>query len=133
MKNIIDTAIAHGDFGTLAKALTAADLVEVLKGTGPFTVFAPTDKAFAKIPKEILDVVLADKEKLTKILKYHVLAGKMLSADIAKQATVTTLEGSEVKIDTTYKIKINDALVTGADIECSNGVIHVIDEVLMPK
>jgi uncharacterized surface protein with fasciclin (FAS1) repeats len=133
MKNIIDTAIAHGDFGTLAKALTAADLVEVLEGMGPFTVFAPTDKAFAKIKKETLDAVLADKEKLLRILRYHVLAGKRLSADIAKLTTVTTLEGSDVKIDTTYKIKINDALVIGADIECSNGVIHIIDTVLMPK
>lgn len=133
MKNIIDTAIAHGDFDTLAKALTVADLVGTLEGVGPFTVFAPTDEAFAKIKKETLDAVMADKEKLARILKYHVLAGKRLSGDIAKLPAATTLEGGEVKIDTTQKTKINDALVTEADVECSNGVIHIIDTVLMSK
>jgi uncharacterized surface protein with fasciclin (FAS1) repeats len=132
MKNIIETAVAAGTFTTLATALGAADLVETLQGAGPFTVFAPTDEAFAKIPKETLDAVLADKEKLTAILTYHVVAGAVMAADVMGLTSATTLQGSDVKIDTAHGVMINNATVTQADIECTNGVIHVIDTVLMP-
>ena len=133
MKNIIETAVGNPDFSTLVTAIKAAGLVDVLSGTGPFTVFAPTNAAFAKIPKDKLDAVLADKAKLTSILKYHVVAGKVMSKDVATMTEATTLEGSKVKIDAKNGVMINDAKVTTADIECSNGVIHVIDTVLMPK
>lgn len=132
MKNIIETAVSAGNFTTLATALTAAGLVETLSGEGPFTVFAPTDDAFAKIPAETLAAVLADKEKLTAILTYHVVAGKVMAADVVKLTSATTVQGSEVMIDATNGVKVNDATVTAADVEASNGVIHVIDTVLMP-
>jgi uncharacterized surface protein with fasciclin (FAS1) repeats len=130
-KNIVETAVAAGNFKTLATALTKAGLVEVLKGKGPFTVFAPTDDAFAKIPKKDLDAVLADKEKLTKILLAHVVKDKAVMA-----ADVVNMDGKEVngfKIATKDGVKIGDAKVTKTDIKASNGVIHVIDTVLMPK
>jgi uncharacterized surface protein with fasciclin (FAS1) repeats len=132
MKNIIETAVGAGTFTTLATALGVAGLVETLQGAGPFTVFAPTDEAFAKIPKETLDAVLADKAKLTAILTYHVVAGKVMAADVMSLTHAATVQGSDVKIDTAHGVKINDATVTTADIECTNGVIHVIDTVLMP-
>ena len=132
MKNIIETAVGNPDFSTLVTAIKAAGLVETLSGNGPFTVFAPTNEAFAKISKAILDAVLADKAKLTSILTYHVVAGKVMSKDVANLTEATTVEGSKIKIDTKDGVKINDAHVTMADIECSNGVIHVIDTVLMP-
>lgn len=130
--DIVDTAVAAGNFTTLAAALTAAGLVDTLKGEGPFTVFAPTDEAFAKIPKETLDAVLADKEKLTAILTYHVVSGKVMAADVAKMTSADTVQGKPVTIDATDGVKINDAMVTTADIVTSNGIIHVIDTVLMP-
>ena len=134
MNNIVETAVATGQFTTLAKALEVAGLVESLTGAGPFTVFAPTDEAFAKIPAETLNAVLADKEKLASILKYHVVSGKVMAADVMKMASATTLEGSNVHVKAEDgKVWINDAEVTKADIECSNGVIHVIDTVLMPS
>lgn len=133
MKNIIETAVAAGTFTTLATALTKANLIDTLSGDGPFTVFAPTDAAFAKIPKETLDAVLADKDKLTKILTYHVVSGKVMASDVSKMTSAKTVEGSEVTIDTKDGVKVNDAKVVTADIECTNGVIHVIDTVLMPE
>ncbi len=133
MKNIIETAITNPDFSTLVTAIKAADLVETLSGTGPFTVFAPTNEAFAKIPAETLNAVLADKAKLTSILTYHVVAGKVMSEDVVKISKAMTVEGSEVNIDASNGVMVNDAKVTAVDIECSNGVIHVIDTVLMPE
>lgn len=132
MKNIIETAIANPDFSTLVTAIKAADLVETLSGTGPFTVFAPTNAAFAKIPEATLKAVLEDKEKLTSILTYHVVAGKVMSKDVATMTEAKTVQGANIKIDTKNGVMINDAEVITADIECSNGVIHVIDTVLMP-
>jgi uncharacterized surface protein with fasciclin (FAS1) repeats len=132
MKSIIETAIEAGSFSTLATALTAAGLIETLSGEGPFTVFAPTDEAFAKIPAETLTAVFADKDKLTAILTYHVVAGKVLAADVVKLDKATTLQGTDVTIDASNGVKINDATVVTADVEATNGVIHVIDTVLMP-
>ena len=132
MKNIIETAVSNPDFSTLVTAIKAAGLVDTLSGVGPFTVFAPTNAAFAKIPKDTLQAVLADKAKLSSILTYHVVAGKVMSKDVASLTEATTIQGSKIKIDTKHGVMINDAKVTTADIECSNGVIHVIDTVLMP-
>lgn len=133
MKNIVETAIEAGSFKTLVTAVQAAGLVDTLSGTGPFTVFAPTDEAFAKIPKETLDAVLADKAKLAAILTYHVVAGKVMASDVTGLTSAKTVQGDEVKIDTENGVMINDAKVVKADIECTNGVIHVIDSVLMPR
>jgi uncharacterized surface protein with fasciclin (FAS1) repeats len=133
MKNIIETAVAAGTCNTLVTAVTAAGLVDTLSGPGPFTVFAPNDEAFAKLPQDTLDEILADKEQLTKILTYHVVSGKKMAADISGVTKAETLQGGDVAIDTTNGVKVNDAKVVTADIECSNGVIHVIDTVLMPK
>ena len=133
MQNIVETAVAAGSFKTLVTAVQVAGLVDTLSGAGPFTVFAPTDEAFAKIPKETLDAVLADKAKLTAILTYHVVAGKVMASDVMGLTSAKTVQGGEVKIDTSNGVMVNDAKVVQADIECSNGVIHVIDSVLMPK
>ena len=133
MQNIVETAVAAGLFKTLVTAVQVAGLVDTLSGAGPFTVFAPTDEAFAKIPKETLDAVLADKAKLTAILTYHVVAGKVMASDVMGLTSAKTVQGGEVKIDTANGVMVNDAKVVKADIECSNGVIHVIDSVLMPK
>ncbi len=130
--DIIDTAVAAGSFSTLAKALTAAELIDTLKGEGPFTVFAPTDEAFAKIPEETLNAILADKDKLTKILTYHVVAGKVTAADVVKLDSAETVAGPKLTIDASDGVKVNDATVTQADVMASNGVIHVIDTVLLP-
>ena len=132
-KDIVDTAVAAGSFKTLAAALQAADLVETLKGPGPFTVFAPTDAAFAKIPKADLDALIQNKAKLAKVLTYHVVAGKVMAADVVKLKQAKTVEGQNVMIDSSSGVKINDATVTKADIVTSNGVIHVIDTVLLPQ
>ena len=132
-KDIVDTAVAAGQFKTLAAALQAAGLVDTLKGAGPFTVFAPTDEAFAKIPKADLDALLKDKAKLTKVLTYHVVPGKVMAADVVKLKEAKTVEGSMVKIDTTSGVKVDNAKVVKTDIAASNGVIHVIDTVIMPK
>jgi uncharacterized surface protein with fasciclin (FAS1) repeats len=132
-KDIVETAVAAGDFKTLATALTEAGLIETLKGKGPFTVFAPTDEAFAKIPKSDLDKLLKDKDALKKVLLYHVVSGKVTSADVVKMHSATTVQGSTVKIAVKGKtVMINSSKVVKADIETSNGVIHVIDTVLMP-
>lgn len=131
--DIVDTAVKAGSFKTLATALKAADLVDVLKGDGPFTVFAPTDEAFAKLPKGTLEALLKDKAKLKAVLTYHVVKGKVKAADVSKVKSAKTVQGQAVAVDTSHGVKINDANVTKADIECSNGVIHVIDAVLVPN
>lgn len=133
MKDIVDTAVAAGQFKTLVTAVKAADLVETLKGKGPFTVFAPTDDAFAKIPKEKLDALLKDKKALAKVLTYHVVAGKVTAADVVKLKSAKTVEGQEVKITVDGdKVMVNGASVVKTDILCGNGVIHVIDAVILP-
>jgi uncharacterized surface protein with fasciclin (FAS1) repeats len=136
MKDIVDTAVGAGTFKTLVAAVTAAGLVDTLKGAGPFTVFAPSDDAFAKLPAGTVDGLLADLPKLKSILTYHVVSGKVMAADVMKMdgKSAKTVEGSEVKISTTGGVKLNGtSTVTKTDIECSNGVIHVIDSVIMPK
>lgn len=132
-KDIVDTAVAAGSFKTLATALGAAGLVDTLKGQGPFTVFAPTDEAFAKIPKADLDALLKDKAKLTAVLTYHVVSGKVMAKDV-KAGEVKTVQGSNFTVATSYgTVTVNNAKVVKTDIEASNGVIHVIDTVIMPK
>lgn len=142
-KDIVDTAIAAGSFNTLAKALTAAGLVETLKGKGPFTVFAPTDAAFAKLPAGTLEDLLKpeNKEKLKGILTYHVVSGEVKGAAVTKRTTIKTLNGQRLEITVidvpimhhAGKVMVDNAKLTESDIMCSNGVIHVIDAVLMPK
>ena len=132
-KDIVDTAVEAGSFKTLAAALQAADLISTLKSEGPFTVFAPTDAAFAKIPKGDLDALLSDKRALTEVLTYHVVSGKVMAADVVKLTQAKTVEGSPVKIKVVDgKVMINNANVSATDIAASNGVIHVIDTVIMP-
>jgi uncharacterized surface protein with fasciclin (FAS1) repeats len=133
MKSIIDTAVSAGNFSTLVTAIKEAGLIDTLSGKGPFTVFAPTDEAFAKIPADTLSAVLADKAKLTSILTYHVVAGKVMAKDVAGMTEAKTVQGSTIAVDTTGVLKKHDAKVVSADIECTNGVIHAIDTVLMPK
>ena len=131
-KDIVDTAVAAGSFNTLAKLLTDAGLVETLKGEGPFTVFAPTDEAFAAVPADTLAALGADKALLTKVLTYHVVPGKVMAADIAA-GDVATVAGPTVKLSVVDgKVLVNDATVVTADVAASNGVIHVIDKVLLP-
>jgi uncharacterized surface protein with fasciclin (FAS1) repeats len=131
-KDIVDTAVGAGNFKTLAAALTAAGLIDTLKSKGPFTVFAPTDAAFAKIPKADLDALLADKAKLTAVLTYHVVAGNVMAKDV-KAGAVKTVQGSDIIIATSGGVMVNNAKVTATDIVADNGVIHVIDTVLLPK
>lgn len=131
-KDIVDTAIAAGSFKTLVTAVQAAGLVDTLKGPGPFTVFAPTDEAFAKIPKADLDALLADKAKLTAVLTYHVVPGKVMAADV-KAGKVKTVQGAELTVSTMGGVKVDAAKVVATDVAASNGVIHVIDTVVMPK
>ena len=135
MHDIVDTAVAAGSFTTLAAAVTAAGLVPTLKGTGPFTVFAPTDEAFAKLPAGTVDALLKDLPKLTAILTYHVVAGKVMAADVMTMdgKAAATVNGAHINISTTGGVKLNGASnVVKTDIECTNGVIHVIDTVIMP-
>lgn len=131
-KDIVDTAVSAGNFKTLAAALQAAGLIETLKGPGPFTVFAPTDAAFAKIPKAQLDALLKDKAALIKVLTYHVVPGKVMAKDV-KPGKVKTVQGSELSLSTSAGVKVDNANVTATDIVASNGVIHVIDTVVLPK
>ncbi len=132
-KDIVDTAIAAGNFTTLVKAVQAAGLVDTLKGPGPFTVFAPTDEAFAKLPPGALQGLLANPEKLKKVLLYHVVPGKVMAADV-KTMKAKTAEGASASIVVKGgKVTIDKATVVKTDIVCSNGVIHVIDAVIMPK
>jgi uncharacterized surface protein with fasciclin (FAS1) repeats len=135
-KDIVDTAVAAGQFKTLAAALTAAGLVDTLKGAGPFTVFAPTDEAFAKLPKGTVEELLKpeNKAKLTAILAYHVVPGKVMAADVVKVSNAKTVQGASIKVNAAGgKVTVDNASVVKTDIGASNGVIHVIDTVLMPK
>ena len=135
-KNIVETAVQSGKFNTLVAALKAAGLVNTLNGKGPFTVFAPSDTAFSKLPAGTVDGLLMpeNKAKLVSILAYHVIPGKVMSGDIAgKKISVKTVQGSKISVDAMYGVKINDTNVVSADIAATNGVIHVIDKVLMPN
>ena len=132
-QDIVDTAVAAGSFDTLVTAVKAAGLVETLKGEGPFTVFAPTDEAFAKLPEGTLEALLADKAKLTAILTYHVVPGKVMAADVVKLSSAKTVQGQSVTINAANGVQIDGANVVKADIETSNGVIHVIDTVILPQ
>ena len=136
MHDIVDTAVAAGSFETLVAAVTAAGLVDTLKGAGPFTVFAPSDAAFAKLPAGTVDDLVkpANKDKLTAILMLHVLPGKVMAADVTGQVMdPATAGGATVHVDGTNGVTVNGAKVVTADIACSNGVIHIIDTVLLPK
>ena len=133
--DIVDTAVAAGSFSTLVDAVQAADLVETLKGDGPFTVFAPTDEAFAKLPAGTVEMLLQpeNKDKLVAVLTYHVVAGKVMSGDIAgKRVAPETVQGRPIAVNATSGVMVNDARVVAADVEATNGVIHVIDKVLLP-
>ena len=132
-KDIVETAVAAENFTTLVAAVKAAGLVDALKGEGPFTVFAPTDEAFAKLPEGTVESLLKDKDKLTAILTYHVVPGKVMAADVVKLDKAETLQGQNVSISVKDdKVMIDNATVVTADIMTSNGVIHVIDEVILP-
>ena len=133
MANIVETAIAAGSFKTLVTAVKAAGLAETLSGKGPFTVFAPTDDAFAKLPVGTVEGLLKDIPKLKSILTYHVVAGKVTAADVMKLTTAQTVQGQNVSIDTKSGVKIEGANVVKADVMADNGVIHVIDKVILPK
>lgn len=130
-QDIVDTAVSAGNFTTLVTAIKAAGLVDTLKGNGPFTVFAPTDEAFAKVPKADLEALLNDKAKLTAVLTYHVVPAQVMAKDV-KAGDAPTVNGKALKVTTSYGVKVNNAKVTATDIVASNGVIHVIDTVLMP-
>jgi uncharacterized surface protein with fasciclin (FAS1) repeats len=131
-KDIVDTAVAAGSFKTLVSAVQAAGLVDTLKGKGPFTVFAPSDEAFAKIPKAQLDALLADKAKLSAVLTYHVVPALVLAKDV-KAGDVATVQGGKLHVTTDGGVKVDNAKVVATDVMASNGVIHVIDTVVMPK
>ena len=131
-KDIVDTAVAAGQFKTLATALQAAGLIDTLKGKGPFTVFAPTDEAFAKVPKADLDALLKDKAKLTAVLTYHVVPGTVMAKDV-KAGKVKTVQGSDLTVATAGGVMVDNAKVVKTDIVADNGVIHVIDTVVIPK
>lgn len=131
-KDIVDTAVSAGNFSTLVSAIKAAGLVDTLKGKGPFTVFAPTDEAFAKIPKANLDALLADKAKLSGVLTYHVVPGRVMAKDV-KAGSVKTVQGSALTISTKDGVMVDGAKAIKTDIVTDNGVIHVIDAVVMPK
>ncbi len=130
--DIVDTAVANGSFTTLVAAVEAAGLVETLKGEGPFTVFAPTDEAFAALPEGTVEALLADPEALAGILTYHVVAGKVMSGDLSDGMTAATVNGADITIGTEGGVTVNEANVVAADIEASNGVIHVLDAVILP-
>ena len=136
MKNIVEVAVENGNFKTLVAAVQAAGLVETLQSAGPFTVFAPTDAAFAKLPAGTVNALLMDKEKLASILTYHVVAGRVVAADIVRMNGANPVTVNGQKVDVTVrggKVYVNGAQVTTADVYASNGVIHVIDGVLMPQ
>lgn len=135
-QDIVDTAVAAGQFNTLVAAVQAAGLVEVLKGDGPFTVFAPTDEAFAALPEGTVENLLKpeNKDQLVAVLTYHVVPGKIMSADIAGATTaVASVQGAELSVDATDGVRVDNAIVVTADIETTNGVIHVIDQVVLPN
>ncbi|MGR3600469.1 MAG: fasciclin domain-containing protein [Heliomarina sp.] len=134
-KDIVDTAVEAGSFETLVAAVEAAGLVETLKGPGPYTVFAPTDEAFAALPEGTVEGLLEpeNKDQLVSILTYHVVPSKVMSTDLSDGMTATTVQGGDLTVDLSDGVKINDATVTSADIEASNGVIHVVDTVILPE
>jgi uncharacterized surface protein with fasciclin (FAS1) repeats len=134
-QDIVDTAVGAGSFGTLVAAVQAAGLVDVLKGDGPFTVFAPTDEAFAALPEGTVESLLLpeNKDTLVAILTYHVLSGKVMSGDLSDDMSAATVQGSTIMIDLDNAVMVNDAKVVAADIEATNGVIHVIDKVIIPQ
>jgi uncharacterized surface protein with fasciclin (FAS1) repeats len=133
-KDIVETAAAAGNFDTLASLLQQADLVETLKGKGPYTVFAPTDKAFSKVPKETLDALAKDKEQLRSVLLYHVAAGKLTAKKVVKRKSIKTLNGQRVRVKVRGdKVFVGGARVVTADVRASNGVIHAINKVLLPR
>lgn len=133
MPDIVDTAINAGTFNTLVTAITTAGLDTTLKGPGPFTVFAPTDEAFSKLPSGTFESLLEDILQLRKVLEYHVVSGKVMAADVVKLDSATTASGETVKIDASSGVKVNDATVVTPDVEADNGVIHIIDTVLIPQ
>lgn len=133
MKDIVDVASEAGSFKTLLEAAKTAGLVDTLKSEGPLTVFAPTDEAFAKLPQGTVESLLHDPAKLGSILKYHVVAGRLRAENVAREQSLTTVQGQELRVDTTAGVRIGPAKVVRPDIEASNGVIHVIDTVLIPK
>lgn len=132
MADIVDIAVSADSFKTLVAAVQAASLVETLKSPGPFTVFAPNDEAFAKLPPGTIQTLLQNIPQLTRILKYHVVSGKLLQADLTKLGTVTSVEGSPIRIDGSDGFEVKNATVLAADIEADNGVIHVINTVILP-
>ena len=132
-KDIVDTAVSAGSFNTLVAAVEAAGLVDTLKGKGPFTVFAPTDEAFSKIPSDQLNALLADKDSLVKVLTYHVVQGRVMANDVVGLESATTVQGGTLSISSSDGVMINDANVVKTDILTSNGVIHVIDSVILPN
>jgi len=132
MKNLVETAVEAGNFKTLVRAVQEAGLVDTLSSEGPFTVFAPTDEAFSKLPDGTIENLLNDKEKLTEILTYHVVPNKVMSNQVINIKNAKTVNGKDININTENGVKIDNATVIKPDIECSNGVIHIIDEVLLP-
>ena len=132
-KDIVDTAVGAGSFSTLVTAVKAADLVDTLKGEGPFTVFAPTDEAFAQIPADDLNALLMDKEALTQVLTNHLIRGKVTASEVVNIDSAETMAGQSVTISNSYGVKVNDAKVIKTDIMASNGIIHVVDKVIMPN
>jgi uncharacterized surface protein with fasciclin (FAS1) repeats len=133
MANIVQTAVAAGLFKTLVKAVQAAGLADTLSSPGPFTVFAPTDEAFAKLPAGTVEGLLKDIPKLKSVLTYHVVAGRMMAADVVKQSSLKTVQGQSISVDTKGGAKVNGANIIKTDIATDNGVIHVIDKVILPK
>ena len=133
MANIVQTAVAAGSFKTLVKAVQAAGLADTLSGPGPFTVFAPTDEAFAKLPAGTVEGLLKDIPKLKSVLTYHVVAGRMMAADVVKQSSLKTVQGQSISVDTKGGAKVNGANIIKTDIATDNGVIHVIDKVTLTK
>ena len=133
MADIVDTAVSAGQFTTLVTAVQAAGLVDTLKGPGPFTVFAPTDDAFAKLPDGTVEGLLNDIPQLTAVLTYHVVPGRVMAADVVGLSSATTVQGQDLSIDTADGVKVGGANVVQTDIEADNGVIHVIDSVVLPK
>jgi uncharacterized surface protein with fasciclin (FAS1) repeats len=133
MANIVQTAVAAGSFKTLVKAVQAAGLADTLSSPGPFTFFAPTDEAFAKLPAGTVEGLLKDIPKLKSVLTYHVVAGRMMAADVVKQSSLKTVQGQSISVDTKGGAKVNGANIIKTDIATDNGVIHVIDKVILPK
>ena len=132
-KDVVDVAVGNEDFETLVTALKAAGLVDTLKGDGPFTIFAPTDAAFEALPEGTLESLLADKEKLTAVLTYHVVPGKMMASDVVGESTLTTVQGGTLSVDASNGVQVGGATVVATDVVGSNGVIHVIDSVHIPS